>query len=388
MDIILVSLFIVSSIILLLSLVSGKMMLWKIPMPISAIEWSGRKDQADTGLSQGHELVSIVIPARNEEKRIVPLLQSLQNQKHIQFELLVVDDASTDKTAAIARSYGAKVIHNRTLDQQWTGKSAACWAGVQEAEGSLLLFLDADTRMTDETSLARLLATYRQVGSRGILSLQPYHSIKQAYENASAVFNIIVMVGMNVFTVWGNRFKGAGAFGPCLLCSREDYDKAGGHEKIKEAVMDDLALGIAMQEAGLPVHCYGGKGLIDFRMYPEGWLSLWQGWTKSFATASRSTHAAVMTLINLWISGGMVALPFVLAASLYGSPFWVAASLIGYAAYLWQFYRLARRTGRFHFYPFLVYPLLLLFFTILFLWSLYLTKVKRSVVWRGRKLRV
>lgn len=94
------------------------------------------------------------------------------------------------------------------------------------------------------------------------------------YENLSAVFNIMVIVGMNIFTSWGDRFKTAGSFGPCILCNRDDYFSAGGHKKIHEAIIDDLALGQAFIDKNYPVYCLGGKGIISFRMYPDGWKNL------------------------------------------------------------------------------------------------------------------
>ena len=71
--------------------------------------------------------------------------------------------------------------------------------------------------------------------------------------------------------------------------------------------MDDFALAEAYREKQLPVFCYGGKGIISFRMYPEGSKQLTEGWTKNFATASASTHWLVMLFINLWMCGGFAA---------------------------------------------------------------------------------
>lgn len=360
-----------------LSVISGFLMFWKNSLPVLKIN----KDEKQPFLS-------IIIPARNEENRIVPLLTSIKAQKEVSMEVIVVDDASTDQTVEVAGKFGGRVLRNETLEEGWTGKSAACWRGAVAAKGEWLLFLDADTRLQDPLSLKRLASAYQSGGARGILSLQPYHTIKNAYENLSVIFNIIVIVGMNVFTIWGRKLKSAGSFGPCILTDRQDYFASGGHKSVRHAVMDDLALGEAFTSSGLPVQCVSGRGLIDFQMYPEGMGQLVEGWTKNFATASQSTHPIVVMMISFWISGGFLTIPLLIIAVWFQSTGWVIAAIIAYLVYMIQFFWLARRTGNFRYWTLVVYPLQFLFFTIIFMWSLYVTKVRQTVSWRGRKIKV
>jgi 4,4'-diaponeurosporenoate glycosyltransferase len=89
--------------------------------------------------------VSVIIPARNEQRRIAPLLESLGRQIRPAQEILVVDDGSIDGTAGVARDLGAAVITAPPKPDGWTGKTWACWTGSREAHGELLVFLDADT---------------------------------------------------------------------------------------------------------------------------------------------------------------------------------------------------------------------------------------------------
>ncbi|WP_246608774.1 glycosyltransferase [Paenibacillus agaridevorans] len=357
--------------------ISGFLMLWKIPR---AVEGASTLRESPR--------ISIIIPARNEEGRIVPLLQSLQAQNFKPYEVIVVDDDSSDRTAVIARSNGATVIPNPKIDNGWIGKSSACWEGAKAATGEWLLFLDADTRLVREDSLRRIAATFSlAAGEFGILSFQPYHTVRQGYEHLSALFNIIVMAGMNVFSVFDDRVRGAGSFGPCILTRRETYFETGGHAAVKDAVMDDLALGERYRQAGYPVRCFGGRGCIDFRMYPEGLRQLVEGWTKSFGTASKSTHPLIMAMIVLWIAAGFLTTLLLAGALLLAADsFW--GSIAVYFAYMLQLFWLARRTGNFRFVYFLFYPVLLLFFCVVHVWSLYLGKVRRSVRWRGRNIKV
>lgn len=370
--------FVIAAIISLLGLVSGLLMFSRYPIPSS----TGSLEL------QHSSIVSIIIPARNEERRIVPLLESLSRQKGVSFETIVIDDDSKDRTSEVACSYNARVIRNTEPKDGWIGKSAACWAGAQAATGELLLFMDADTAFEDSDSLLRYVNSYEKMGGTGILSLQPYHQIKHIYENASTIFNIIVMAGMNVFTPFGERLKSAGSFGPSILCNRADYDAAGGHAGIRGAIMDDLALGEAFQGQGLPVRCYGGRGLVRFRMYSEGFQQLLEGWTKNFGTASKSTHPFVMTLINLWITGGFVTPGLLVLSSLFGSTSWIMFAGVLYLLNVLEVAWLARRTGNFSWWIFPFYPVLLIFFTIIFVYSLYLTHVRKTVTWRGRDVQV
>lgn len=354
------------------AVVIGFIMFWSLPVPV----FSSRP-------TAGLPFLSIIIPARNEEGRISPLLQSLQEQRFRQFEILVVDDDSSDNTAAVAKRYGAKVLQN-----EGAGKSSACWHGAEQARGSWLLFLDADTRFTSVDGLSNLLHFYQGMGAKGITALQPFHTVERLYEHISVVFNIIVVVGMNLFTIWGSRFKTAGSFGPCILCNRDDYFLSGGHKKIEGAIMDDLALGEAFLEHELPVRCLGGKGIMSLRMYPEGVGSLIEGWCKSFAVGSKSTHPVVMLMVILWISGSFIAAGALISSITEWNPAGMLFSGILYILYTIQTAWFASRVGNFRWVVFPFYPILFLFFVGIYLYSFIRVNIFHSVSWKGRKIKV
>lgn len=359
-----------------LAVVIGIVMFWSLPVPLP-------QKHAHRKLP----FISIIIPARNEAERISSLLQSLQKQNFQSFEILVVDDDSTDNTAAIATEYGAKVVQSKG-ENSGAGKSMACWLGAKQAKGEWLLFLDADTQFTNEDSMENLLNLYQQKGASGILSLQPYHTVENGYEQLSAIFNIIVVVGMNLFTIWGRKFKTAGSFGPCMLTSREDYFLTGGHKEIQDAIMDDLEMGQAFLKHNLPVYCLGGKGTISFRMYPEGFKTLVEGWCKSFAIGSKSTHPIVMVLVIIWISGSFISVGELISSINSGSIVAIIFSSILYLFYAIQTAIFARRCGNFKWIIFLFYPLLFLFFAGVFLYSLFCVHILGTVTWKGRKIEV
>lgn len=370
---VLVILLMIAFVIALLGLLSGVLVFWRVPI----IQPTGTPKSS----------VSIIIPARNEELRLQPLLESIVHQQHVSYEVIVVDDGSTDGTRELARSYGAVVISNELLEDGWIGKSAACWAGALTAENKLLLFMDADTVFTHPDSLSNYVASFESMGSRGILSLQPDHYAERWYEQLAFLFPLIVMAGMNVFTIVGDRLKAGGSFGPCLLCDREQYGQVGGHAVVRGAIMDDLALGQAFQEHGLPVHCFGGKGIAWLRMYPGGLSDMVQGYSKSMASGSTATHPLVMGMIYVWMAGASIA-PVMLIVSSFSSTGWLGVSIGLYTLYVIELVIASRRVGRFIWWIFPLYPLLLVVFISIFMYSLYLSKRKGSVEWKGRNINV
>src|SRR5690606_38618372 len=106
---------------------------------------------------------SVIIPARNEETNLPHLLESLQNQTIQPYEIIVIDDHSDDATKQIAESFGVKVFTSPDLPNGWTGKSWALWNGYNASIGEILVFLDADVRLT-KNALASLVEKLNEVG--------------------------------------------------------------------------------------------------------------------------------------------------------------------------------------------------------------------------------
>lgn len=335
-----------------------------------------------------NQTLSIIIPARNEEDNLAILLQSLKEQTYTALEIIVVDDESEDQTAKIARQFGTRLISFDYQKIGWRGKSAACWAGALEAKGDILLFLDADIFLAHPDSLARIKSAYQAQSKQDILSIQPYHSIQMPYENFSALFNIIVLAGMNTFSPFQDRLSAAGAFGPSLMIRRHNYLKAGGHRLVKEAIVENVELGRIFIDQGHKVRLYGGQGVLHFRMYPYGLASLGQGWAKSFASASQASHPLIIIGIVCWIAGAFVSFLAPLYFLWQGQPWALMLSLLGYLAFALHTYRLARLAGNFSLGAILIYPLLFTYFVGLFSWSFIQTFILKRLSWKGRDMDV
>ncbi|NLX75252.1 MAG: glycosyltransferase [Synergistaceae bacterium] len=208
--------------------------------------------------------VSVIIPARNEEVNLPLLLSDLYAQTLPIHEIICVDDNSEDSTAQIIAASGARLIALNTKPNEWTGKTWACQNGADAATGELLLFLDADVRL-GPNGLRLLLAAYRQAGCT--VSVQPYHKTEKMYEQLSMMFNLVQIAANGIGLPEPYNL---GLYGPIILISRREYEKVGGHESVKNNVVEDVALGLRLKNVGLPFRLYIGNHDVSFRMYANG----------------------------------------------------------------------------------------------------------------------
>ena len=324
--------------------------------------------------------VSVVVPARNEAATLPTLLASLRALRRAPVEVLVVDDGSTDATVSVATDGGATVVHVSAPPPGWTGKAWACHLGAGAASGDLLLFLDADTALAPD-ALDGLLVEHD--GHGGLVSVQPFHEVPRAYEQASAYFNVVSLLASGAFGPHPGRRPMA--FGPCLLTSRADYVRAGGHAAVRAEILDDVMLAAAFDRAGLPVRCLVGGRSVRMRMYPAGPRQLAEGWTKNIASGASAAAAEATAAVVLWVAAHhAVAVGLLLSLvglAAVGHPVLWAAAWVGVAGQLrW----VLRRTGSFRWWTWALFPLPLLAFDALFARSALRTLLRRSVRWRGR----
>ena len=321
--------------------------------------------------------VSVVVPARDEAAVLPELLASLVPQLGADDELVVVDDHSSDDTAEVAAQVGATVVASPPLPEGWAGKQWACHTGASVAANDVLVFLDADTRIAPG-GLDRIAGLG---AAEGLTSVQPFHVVPRWSERLAAFFNIVGMMGTVAFTPMGPRLRPRGAFGPCLVTRAADYRLAGGHEAARAGVLDDVALADAYRRAGLPVRVYGGRGTIDFRMYPGGLPDLVGGFTKNMATAATAISPLAALAVAGWLAAA--AAPLVLALRLPGP-----VSVTCYAAVALQVGFHLRRLGSFGPVVALAYPVALALFLLVFARSLFVTYGRGRVSWKGRSLPV
>ena len=351
----------IASLLILVLWLVGWAIFWRLPV------------FGDAPASTGASTVSVVIPARNEEAALPVLLRSLLPELARLHEVIVVDDSSTDRTAVVAREFGATVLASEPLPDGWRGKTWACHQGAHAASGCALLFLDADTWL-EPGGLAKILAAY--ASGNGVLSIGPYHAVQRPYEQLCAFFNLVMHVGMGAFTVFGKALPW-GLFGQMLMLERADYLRIGGHEAVKDRVLENLALARLFRAADVPLRCMNGHGLLAFRMYPNGFRQMVEGWTKGFASGAAETAPVVTLALVMWLSG-MVAAGF--QAALHAD----RLSACVYLLFAFQLYTMFRRVGAFRWYTALFYPVPLVFYFAVF--ALSAARRGKRVQWKGREI--
>jgi 4,4'-diaponeurosporenoate glycosyltransferase len=327
--------------------------------------------------------VSIIIPARNEEHTLPNLLASLSGQLSSEDEVIVVDDHSEDRTKAVAEKRAVKVLESLPTPEEWLGKTWACYQGARIASGEILVFLDADT-VLEKNGLKNIKKTY--VEKDGVLSIQPYHKMRNLYEQLSAFFNIIMMAGIGAFTVLGSRIKPIGLFGQVVVMNRQHYLDSGGHDKVKGEILEDLAFGSELQKKGVEIHCLGGRSTISFRMYPNGIRELINGWSKGFAMGAAKTPLPWLILIIAWISGSLGTTGGLIEVIVATNNVQIAIWGSLYILYAAQIYWIFIRIGNFKFYTALFYPIPMVFFVVVFTYSFVRIFLRRSVKWKGREI--
>ena len=235
-------------------------------------------------------LVSIIIPARNEEASLKACLGSLLAQTGVTFEIIVVDDHSTDRTAEIANSFSkqkVRVIEAAPLPQAWTGKNHALATGSRLATAEWLLFTDADT-IHESGSLARALQEARSRAA-SLLSYSPRQIVKSFGEKAvMPVIFAELAASYRPPQVSDPNSPAAAANGQYILITRQAYDAVGGHAALASTLLEDVALARAVKASGGKIFFRYAADTVSTRMY-RNFAQLREGWTKNLALLFPST---------------------------------------------------------------------------------------------------
>ena len=328
--------------------------------------------------------VSIIIPAKNEARNLPHLINSIFKQT-AKAEIIVVNDGSDDNTSEVLKSFD--VIEVKLDENPWNGKSFVCYTGVDYASHDLIMFMDADIEFTDSHALEQMITLYAEQHNSGVLSVQPRHKTKKTYEKLSAVFNLITVMGINVFSAFKSLNTLSTVFGPVMMTNQLDYKKTGGHRASKDKIIEGEGVFTAYQNYSLPVKLLLGGNSIVMRMYPNGLKELTGGWTKHIARGSTNTHPVHMTMIIIFLGGGITALSALLISLLIPSlP--IIPALSGYIIYGISFYMLADKVIRLGWLDIFIYPVYILFFFMIYGLSWYNINIKKQVVWKGQRISV
>ncbi len=225
-----------------------------------------------SGIKGGLPLVSILVPARNEEDNIEKCLNSLLAQDYPLFEIILLDDNSGDSTYDIARKLSEKenrlkAIRGKKLKPGWQGKNYACWQLASTAKGDMLLFTDADTfhaREMVSCSVSAMLS--EECGGLSIFSRQ---TMVTFHERMMVPFgNLVTLCFMPLDLLYGHKNPlFSVAMGQFIMFRREVYDKIGGHKTIKKEILEDVYIARMAKKRGFKFMIFNGENKLSCRMY-------------------------------------------------------------------------------------------------------------------------
>ncbi len=244
-------------------------------------------------LADAPPLVSLLVPARDEERNVAGCVAGLLVQADVPIEVLLLDDGSTDATAVLAEQAlradpagRGRLLRGAALPPGWGGKNFACDQLARAARGEWLMFLDADTRLAPG-GVAAALAAAASVDAHFVSFLPRYRGAH--WSNRFAVpwlyYFLTALVPLpEVRSTRSPRLSVAN--GQALLVHRDAYERLGGHAGVRDHVIEDVSLAIAAKAAGVPTALLDGHRWLDCTMYDDtrGFL---RGFAKSFHSAAR-----------------------------------------------------------------------------------------------------
>jgi chlorobactene glucosyltransferase len=352
---------------------------WAWCVLVALLDRRHRVSLDDVEPTTGDALVSVIVPARDEARGIRPAVASLASQHHTALEVIVVDDESSDGTAAAARevaTHRVRVVGGEPVPAGWVGKSWACHQGYALARGDWLLFTDADVRHAPDT-VGRALALVERTNHDGLTLLPVLETgslAERAVQPAAAVLiRSFVAPGPLVRSPRSSVAIAAGGF---ILVSRAAYEAVGGHEAMRHELVDDQMLAIRLKRAGTPLLLASSAGRVHVRMYVGAHETL-RGWRKNTSAGLGGGSVAVASAFAL--TGAVASIAPTVAL-------WRGPRAVGAAGLALQ---LAARAGSQEVAPtprrsWALFPLGALILSLLSLVSS-LDRLRGGVVWRGRQ---
>lgn len=236
--------------------------------------------------NDSNDFISILIPARNEEKNIAALLESILKQSFTNYEVIVLDDFSLDKTYSIVNEYSQKdrrikIIKGSELPNDWLGKNWACYQLAQQAEGKYLLFIDADVTLAENSILNAVMELKSKNAS--MLSVFPAQKINGFGEwLVVPLMNWLLLNFLPVKFVYKTKSKKfSAANGQFILIEKNVYNKIGKHEVVKDKVVEDMEIARRLKSQGFKIITLLGGNSVYCKMY-NSFSEAFIGFSKNF----------------------------------------------------------------------------------------------------------
>ncbi len=223
--------------------------------------------------------VSVLIPARNEEKNIRLLLKDLQKIEDSILEILIYNDESTDNTEKVINELSKhdkriKLIKTFDLPQGWMGKNHACHRLSEQAKGKYFLFIDADVRMSD--NIIDSAIAFMEQKKLKLLSIFPVQILKTLGEKCSVpLINYVLLSLLPLILVRTSKQETqSAAIGQFMLFEADTYNKIKPHRLLKNSFVEDIHISRLYKRKQLNMACLIGDKRIKCRMYNSYWEAL------------------------------------------------------------------------------------------------------------------
>jgi len=336
-------------------------------------------------------MVSVLIPARNEERNIGPCLDSLLAQSYTNFEVVVLDDQSNDRTWEIIREYArrfpgrVKAIRGEPLPASgWRGKTHAMQQLAAHAQGEYLMFTDADT-VHDSQSISWAVTNIQAHKADCISGY-----VHQELETLGELFIVpaIYIMSAMVLPLWligATRVPGLSfAIGQLIVFRRRAFDDIGGYAAVSDQITDDVAIARELKKAGFREVFLDMSHHVRCRMY-SGYRASWNGISKNIYDFAK--HRSIFLAAVITVLVGLVVLPFALLPVLVvtGNPDIQFASLC--VVLFLAAWTLALYDRGLPWWSPLLYPLMFLHLLYMAWWSIAQVFGGHPIVWKGRTLR-
>ena len=333
-------------------------------------------------------LVSVLIPARNEEINIKRCLYSLIDQSYKNLEIIVLDDDSDDQTynvvKIISKNYESiKLVKGESKTGGWTGKNWACHQLSKYANGDFLLFVDADTKLQKNT----IAETVNEMNNNDVdlISLFPNRITDTAIDKV-----ISVTIGWFIFSCLPIIFSKknpifSSAFGQFLLFRKGAYFSIGGHESIKDKILDDFELGRLLTKKGYNLSVLDGTERISTFSYSTEKEAL-EGLSKSIFPFFNNKLIPFLILLILFLSMGLMPI-FIMMGEFFGSKLTKSKEMIAY--FIWGMLTLSWTISSYRSKQGLrygiLYPVITTLTAIVGIFSI-ITFLTKSVNWKNRNI--
>lgn len=336
-----------------------------------------------------HPRFSVLVPARNEEGNIGNCVRGLLAQDYPDFQVIVLDDNSTDHTWEILQGYAGKderlkLIKGTPLPDDWLGKHWACHQLAENADGEYLLFVDADT--FHEPGMLKQSASAMLTEKADLISALPCQTVGTWPERLTIpAFYMALLCGvpleLNRLTRNPLLFAALGQF---MIFRRKAYNATGGYAAVRQNIVDDIAIGRLVHAMGMRYRLIDGCGSVSCRMY-RGLEQTWEGLTKSTFATFNFSPLLLMTMYLLVLLLFVEPPLLLIIGLIVGIPPGIIIMTVLAILFSLLLFGICYRRFRFPLYLALFYPTSAVFMTVIAFASMILT-LQGKVLWKGRAI--